>query len=31
MVITIDAGDIDVDPYQLISARLSVGIPLDAS
>lgn len=31
MVITLDAGDVDVDLYSLISARLPVDIPLDST
>jgi hypothetical protein len=31
VVITIDVGDADIDVYNLISARLSVDIPADAS
>jgi hypothetical protein len=31
MVITIDAGDADIDLYSLIKARIPVDVPLDAS
>lgn len=31
MVVTIDAGDVNVDLYQLIAARIPVDVPVDAS